>query len=138
MHLTSLINLYMDPKILSILARIIVADVYKVIQPDDKIYFRATREKMLNKTLEEVEQESNKFIPIFQKEINPFRKLLKNNYFFKLNKPIYFVYLLFGFFMWARNSSKNNYKKNMMYYGILEIECLIYLMGLQENQMAIK
>ena len=106
MHLTSLINLYMDPKILSILARIIVADVYKVIQPDDKIYFRATREKMLNKTLEEVEQESKKFIPIFQKEINPFRKLLKNNDFFTGDKPTYCDYLLFGFFMWAKNSSK--------------------------------
>ena len=106
MQLTNLINLYMDPKILAILARIIVADVYKVIHPNDKIYFRATREKMLNSTLEEVEKESKKFIPIFQKEINPFRKLLKNNDFFTGPKPMYCDYMLFGFFMWARNSSK--------------------------------
>ena len=106
MQLTSLINLYMDPKILGILARIIVADVYEVIHPDDKIYFRATREKILNNTLEEVEKESKKFIPIFQKEINPYRKLLKNNDFFTGSKPMYCDYMLFGFFMWARNSSK--------------------------------
>ena len=106
MHLTSLINLYMDPKILSILARIIVADVYKVIHPDDKIYFRSTREKMLNNTLENIEKESKNFIPVFQKEINPFRKLLKENDFFTGNKPMYCDYMLFGFFMWARNTSK--------------------------------
>ena len=96
----------MDPKILGILARIIVADVYEVIHPDDKIYFRATREKILNNTLEEVEKESKKFIAIFQKEINPYRKLLKNNDFFTGSKPMYCDYMLFGFFMWARNSSK--------------------------------
>jgi len=106
MQLTSLINLYMDPKILGILARIIVADVYEVIHPDDKIYFRATREKILNNTLEEVEKESKKFIAIFQKELNPYRKLLKNNDFFTGSKPMYCDYMLFGFFMWARNSSK--------------------------------
>ena len=106
LQLTSLINLYMDPKILGILARVIVADVYETIKPEDKIYFRATREKMLNNTLEEVEKESSKFIPIFQKEINPFRKILKDNEFFTGSKPMYCDYMLFGFFMWARNSSK--------------------------------
>ena len=96
----------MDPKILSILARIIVADVYETIKPDDKIYFRETREKMLNNSLEDIEKESSKHILIFQKELNPFRKILKNNNFFLGSKPMYCDYILFGFFMWARNTSK--------------------------------
>ena len=105
MELTSIINNMLDPKILSILARIIVADVYKVLQPDDKNYFRETREKMLNKKIEDIDLESKKYIPILQKELNPFRKILKDNDFFSGNKPMYCDYLLFGFFMWARNTS---------------------------------
>jgi len=105
-HLTSLINLMLDPKILGILARIIVADVYEVIQPDDKIYFKETREKLLNNTIEEIEKNSKKFIPIFQKELNPFRKILGTNNYFTGSKPMYCDYILFGFFMWARNTSK--------------------------------
>ena len=61
---------------------------------------------MLNNTLEDIEKESKNFIPVFQKEINPFRKLLKENDFFTGNKPMYCDYMLFGFFMWARNTSK--------------------------------
>ena len=105
MELTSIINHMLDTKILGILARIIVSDVYKVLQPDDKDYFRETREKMLNKKIEEIELESEKYIPILQKELNPFRKILKDNDFFSGNKPMYCDYLLFGFFMWARNTS---------------------------------
>jgi len=105
MNLTSIINQMLDPKIIGILARIIVGDVYKVIQPDDKIYFRKTREKILNKTIEEVELDSNKYIPILQKKLNPFRKVIKNNNFFTGSKPMYCDYILFGFFMWARNTS---------------------------------
>ena len=105
-QLTSLINLYIDSKILGILARIIVADVYKIIQPEDKIYFRKTREKLLNKSLEEIEKDSSKYIPLFQKELNPFRKILRDNDYFTGKKPMYCDYMLFGFFMWARNTSK--------------------------------
>ena len=105
MELTSIINNMLDPKILSILARIIVADVYKVLQPDDKNYFRETREKMLNKKIEDIDLESKKYIPILQKELNPFRKIIKNNDYFTGDKPMYCDYLLFGFFMWARNTS---------------------------------
>ena len=68
MELTSIINHMLDPKILSILARIIVSDVYKVLQPDDKVYFRETREKMLNKKIEDIDLESEKYIPILQKK----------------------------------------------------------------------
>ena len=105
MELTSIINHMIDTKILGILARIIVSDVYKVLQPDDKDYFRETREKMLNKKIEEIELESENYIPILQKELNPFRKILKDNDFFSGNNPMYCDYLLFGFFMWARNTS---------------------------------
>jgi len=105
MKLTFIINQMLDPKILSVLARIIVADVYKVLKPEDKKYFRETREKMLNKKIEDIELESNKYIPIFQKELNPFRKIIKNNDYMTGDRPVYCDYLLFGFFMWARNSS---------------------------------
>lgn len=105
MNLTSIINQMLDTKIIGILARIIVGDVYKVLHPEDKIYFRETREKILNKTIEEVDLESSKYIPILQKELNPFRKVIKNNNFFTGSKPMYCDYILFGFFMWARNTS---------------------------------
>ena len=105
MNLTRIINEILDPKILSILARIIVADVYKVIQPDDRIYFKKSREKVLKNTLEEIELESNKYIPVLQKALNPFREIIKNNNYLSGSKPMYCDYLLFGFFMWARNSS---------------------------------
>ena len=45
------------------------------------------------------------YIPILQKELNPFRRILKDNDFFSGKKPMYCDYLLFGFFMWARNTS---------------------------------
>jgi len=106
MNLTSIINQMLDPKILGLLARIIVADVYDVLQPQDKAYFRETREKILNNTIEEVDLESRKYIPLLQKELNPFRKIIKTNSFFTGSKPMYCDYILFGFFMWARNTSK--------------------------------
>ena len=106
MNLTSIINQMLDTKIIGILARIIVGDVYKVLQPDDKIYFRKSREKILNKPIEEIELDSNKYIPVLQKELNPFRKVIRNNNFFTGPKPMYCDYILFGFFMWARNTRK--------------------------------
>ena len=102
---TLILSKYIDYNFISGFARIIVGDIYNHIHPDDKEYFKVTREKMLGASIEEISKTSDERIPSLQKQLEPFRKILRETPFIAGSKPMFCDYLLFGFFMWARCSS---------------------------------
>ena len=53
--------------------------IRKRCHPDDKEYFKVTREEMMGSTIEEISNTSKQRIPSLQKQLEPFRKILKEN-----------------------------------------------------------
>ena len=102
---TFILNKFIDYNFITSFARIIVGDIYNHIHPDDKEYFKVTREEMMGSTIEEISNTSKQRIPSLQKQLEPFRKILKENPYIAGSQPMYCDYILFGFFMWARCSS---------------------------------
>ena len=81
--------------------RTIVMDLLNAIHPDDRDYFRETREKRLGRTLEEFHSPA-KGLSQLDTALEPLRGLLKETDFIDGEAPAAGDYLVFGSFMWER------------------------------------
>ena len=107
-NITLILAKYIDYNFIPGFAKVILGDIFNHIHTDDKEYFRMTREKMMGATIEEIANNSdNQIIPL-QKQLEPFRKILRDTPFIAGSQPMFCDYYLFGFFMWARCSSPKN------------------------------
>lgn len=87
-------------------ARAILLDVHDSLDPADRAYFRASREKMYKQTLEEVQAGRETRLDAFRKSLQPMRLTLGSTHpFIGGATPCYADYLVFGAFQWARISS---------------------------------
>ncbi|MGB8714702.1 MAG: glutathione S-transferase N-terminal domain-containing protein [Onishia taeanensis] len=84
--------------------RTIVMDLYNAIHPDDREYFRTTREKRFGRTLEEMHSPA-KGLSMLDQALAPLRGRLEESDFMDGEAPGAADYLLFGNFMWARTVS---------------------------------
>lgn len=84
------------------LLRFIILDIYNILDPKDKIYFRKSREKLFGKTLEEIVQGREKRLPHFQKSLKSLRATLNEQKFIAGEHPGFSDYIVFGEFQWAR------------------------------------
>ncbi len=91
--------------LLPVLLPIIIFDVFEHIHPQDKTYFRETREKLLGKPLEEFKDVKDSQIQNFQTIITPLRETLNQQPFLAGEKPNCADYLLFASFQFARSIS---------------------------------
>ncbi|MGY9105089.1 MAG: glutathione S-transferase family protein, partial [Alphaproteobacteria bacterium] len=57
------------------LLNLIVLDIWQSLSPEDKDYFRSSREKRLGRALEEVQAGREERLPSFQKSLQPLRML---------------------------------------------------------------
>ena len=87
------------------IARLILKDLYDRLDPADQAYFRASREKMYKKTLEELQAGREERVDAFRKSLQPMRLALAEGPYICGEQPGYADYLAFGGFMWARISS---------------------------------
>ncbi|MGM0536387.1 MAG: glutathione S-transferase N-terminal domain-containing protein [Pseudomonadota bacterium] len=92
---------YADRALAPAMMRTIIMDLLNAIHPDDRAYFRETREKRFGRTLEEFHSPA-KGLAQLDAALEPLRGRLKSADFLDGEAPAGADYLIFGSFMWAR------------------------------------
>ncbi len=85
--------------------RFVLLDIYEHLHPDDKAYFRQSREERFGMTLEQVVADRDAQLPAFKASLQPLRTVLKNQPYLGGESPLYADYAIFGVFQWARTIS---------------------------------
>ncbi len=84
------------------LVRMVVADIAKVLAPEDADYFRQTREARFGMTLEAVQADREAKLEGFRQSLHPLRMVLRSQNFLGGDTPLYADAIVFGGFQWAR------------------------------------
>ena len=96
---------FVERSVAPALFRIVVLDLLDAIHPDDRAYFRATREARFGCTLEAFHQ-PEQGREALQKTLAPVRDMLREAPFLDGDTPSGADYLLFGSMMWAHCVSR--------------------------------
>jgi glutathione S-transferase len=83
----------------------LILDIHAQLTPEDRAYFRTSRERRFGRTLEEVQAGREGRLDDFRKSLQPLRMTLKDAPFLGGGTPLYADYLMFGALQWARVSS---------------------------------
>jgi glutathione S-transferase len=83
-------------------AKLIMADLFAHVLPEDQGYFRKSREQRFGQTLEQVQSGREERVEGFRKSLHPIRLTLQEQPFLGGAQPLYADYLAFGGFQWAR------------------------------------
>ncbi|KAK9826572.1 hypothetical protein WJX74_003460 [Apatococcus lobatus] len=81
---------------------VILMDMYNHLAPQDKDYFRKSREALFGQKLEEVCKDSPAKIAAFRKEMEPLRQTLKDHKWLGGEQIDYADIAVAGMFLWAR------------------------------------
>ena len=100
------INAWTDSIIHPFLSRMVVSDIVKILDPKDVDYFRASREKLFGKKLEEVTANRDQTVQDFRRALAPVRIVLAAQEWLGGEQPSYADYILAGSLMWARCVSR--------------------------------
>ncbi|WP_280548009.1 MULTISPECIES: glutathione S-transferase N-terminal domain-containing protein [unclassified Halomonas] len=92
---------YAERSLAPAMIRTIIMDLFNAIHPDDRAYFRETREKRFGRTLEEFHSPA-KGLAQLDAALEPLRGRLKEADYLDGEAPAGADYLVFGNFMWAR------------------------------------
>ncbi|WP_046079399.1 glutathione S-transferase N-terminal domain-containing protein [Halomonas sp. HG01] len=91
---------YAERALAPAILRTIVMDLFNAIHPDDRAYFRESREARLGRSLEEFHSPA-KGLSQLDAALAPLRGRLEEADFLDGDAPAGADYLVFGFFMWA-------------------------------------
>lgn len=80
----------------------VVLDIYRHVAPEDRDYFRRSREERFGRTLEEVVKDREMRLPGFRDSLTPLRRTVERQAFLCGAAPAYADYIVFGAFQWAR------------------------------------
>jgi glutathione S-transferase len=80
----------------------VVLDIYRHVAPEDRGYFRQSREERFGRTLEEVVKDREARLPAFRDRLVPLRRTVERQEFLGGTTPAYADYIVFGAFQWAR------------------------------------
>jgi glutathione S-transferase len=97
----SFLKHYAERSLQPAMLRTIIMDLLNAIHPDDRDYFRESREKRLGRTLEEFHSPA-KGLSQLDAALEPLRGRLKEADYIDGEAPAAGDYLVFGSFMWAR------------------------------------
>lgn len=86
-------------------ARMVVADIPSLLDPEDRAYFRESREKRFGKPLEQVSADRAERVEAFRRALHPVRATLDQQPWLGGETPGYADYIVFGAFQWARVAS---------------------------------
>lgn len=99
---TRFVNQWCDMQLHPALVRVLVKDIYDHVHPDDRDYFRSSREQRFGKTLEQLHGERDKHEQELKRVLTVLRELLRGQPFVCGKAPAYADYIVFGAFQWAR------------------------------------
>jgi glutathione S-transferase len=100
------INAWADAVVMGGIARLIVHDIWTVIDPKDQNYFRTSRESRFGMTLEAVQEGRETRVAEFRTSLMPVRMVLRRQDWLGGAAPSYADYIIFGNLLWARCSSR--------------------------------
>lgn len=100
--LTGFFQHWIHTAVFPALIPLIILDIHDHLQPEDQGYFRESREKRFNRTLEILQAEGETRLPEFRQTLEPARRSLKERPFLGGENPRYVDYLLFGVLQWSR------------------------------------
>lgn len=84
---------------------LIIVDIHDHLTPEDREYFRTTREKRFGRTLDEVQAGREERVEAFRKSLQPLRMTVEASPYLGGTEPLYADYLVFGALQWARTVS---------------------------------
>lgn len=84
------------------LIRFVVLDIHAHAAPQDRDYFRKSREERFGATLEEIVKDREARLPAFRASLDPLRRTVERQEFVAGKSPAYADYIVFGAFQWAR------------------------------------
>lgn len=104
------INLWSDTLLVT-LRRLIYADFVWCLAPEDRAYFRESREKELGQALEAACTDRPKWQTRVETVCRPLERLLAEQDFLAEDQPRYSDYIVFSVFQWARLGSPHDVVK---------------------------
>ncbi len=96
------INEWADRVLLPGIGPLIILDIFNHVHPDDREYFRSSREKRFGRTLEEIQADRETRVEDFRRTLAPLRTRVKDQPFVSGDFPGYADHVVFGGFQWAR------------------------------------
>jgi glutathione S-transferase len=84
------------------LIRLVVLDIWRHAAPQDRDYFRRSREERFHASLEEVVRDREARLPAFRVSLDPLRRTVERQHFVAGDAPAWADYVVFGAFQWAR------------------------------------
>jgi glutathione S-transferase len=100
------INAWADAVLVGGIARLILRDIYDVIDPVDRVYFRQSREARFGTTLEETQAGRQMGVAAFRESLLPLRLVLRAQPWLGGAAPSYADAIIAGTLMWPRCSSR--------------------------------
>ncbi len=100
--LSRLVTAWADIVVNGALVRMLVLDIWRHVDAQDREYFRASREARFGASLEAVVADRDARLPGFRAGLEPARQVLAKQDFLGGARPLYADYTLFGTFQWAR------------------------------------
>lgn len=82
--------------------RLVVSDILPLLRPEDRDYFRTSREQRYGMTLEQVTADRATRVVAFRKDLQPLRVTLRAQPWLGGASPNYADHIVFGAFQWAR------------------------------------
>jgi glutathione S-transferase len=102
-----LINAWADATMIGPAARLVVRDIFDLIDPKDRDYFRSSREQRLGTTLEAVQADARASrVVAFRDSLTPARLVLRAQPWLGGDAPSYADHILFGTLQWPRCVSR--------------------------------
>ena len=100
------VNSWTDTSVHGALFPLVVADIWAHARPEDRQYFRESREKRLGTTLEAAQRQARESrIPAYRSTLEPVRRVLAAQPFLCGSAPAYPDFILMGTMMWVRTIS---------------------------------
>ena len=100
------VNAWADTVMTSGIARLIVRDIFDVIDSKDRDYFRQSREARFGTTLEAVQDGRETRVPTFRESLQPVRLVLRRQEWLGGAAPSYADFIVGGTLMWPRCASR--------------------------------
>lgn len=100
-----LVNHWMDEAVIPHLFRLLIGEIYDHVRPEDREYFRTTREVRLGMTIEAARKEREIHLEPFRRSLEPASATLEEQAYLSGEAPAYPDYIVFSAFQWARSIS---------------------------------
>jgi glutathione S-transferase len=102
---TRLVNIWSDTVLSQAMRPHIYGDFINCIAPEDRAYFRGSREALLGMTLEQYSAERDAALPVSLAVCAPLERTLSEQPYLAGDAPAYADYVIFSVFQWARIGS---------------------------------